>query len=283
MTAHLHSFTSSPLLRSAQAGGKSLSSLAALLRYHPDAAPVGRISRTGSALLLAAFLLTGCSLPLQADTTVTTDHTAIPPVEPYKLPTFKGSKPAINHHIAPFIKAPKLNADAIYQRVLACYPQKSKWQIDVDLRAALTAADSGFNSSADTSGIGSNYVQIVTNMPLYSATELDRAMKNEHDLRQETAKTVAQLVKAIAARNHALRKIALYTSLEKRSAVRVQGGVVGTSEQVTYLEKVAKAYEAEIDAETDIMTARLALAALCAGHQHDTMNAYLAAISRAPD
>ena len=107
-------------------------------------------------------------------------------------------------------------------------------------------------------------------------------MKNEHDLRQETAKTVAQLIKAIAARNHALRKIALYTSLEQRSAVRVQGGVVGTVEQVTYLEKVAKAYESEIDAETDIMTARLALSALCAGNQYDTMNAYLAAISRAP-
>ena len=146
----------------------------------------------------------------------------------------------------------------------------------------MTAADSSFYSSADTSSIGSNYVQIVANMPLYSATEMDRAMKNEHDLRQETAKTVAQLVKAIAARNHALRKIALYTSLEQRSAVRVQGGVVGTVEQVTYLEKVAKAYEAEIDAETDIMTARIALAALCAGNQYDTMNAYLTAISRAP-
>ena len=203
-------------------------------------------------------------------------------MEPYKLPTFKGQTPSINNPIAPYIQTPRLNADAIYQRVLACYPQKSKWQIDVDLRAAMTAADSGFYSSADTSGIGSNYVQIVANMPLYSATELDRAMKNEHDLRQETAKTVAQLVKAIAARNHALRKIALYTSLERRSAVRVQGGVVGTSEQVTYLEKVAKAYEAEIDAETDIMTARLALAALCAGDQYDTMNAYLAAVSRAP-
>ena len=203
-------------------------------------------------------------------------------MEPYKLPTFKGQTPSINNPIAPYIQTPRLNADAIYQRVLACYPQKSKWQIDVDLRAALTAADSSFYSSAETSSIGSNYVQIVANMPLYSATELDRAMKNEHDLRQETAKTVAQLVKAIAARNHALRKIALYTSLERRSAVRVQGGVVGTSEQVTYLEKVAKAYEAEIDAETDIMTARLALSALCAGNQYDTMNAYLAAISRAP-
>ena len=261
-----------------------------LLRYHRVGAPVGRTSSYSSIfVLLTAILLTGCSLPAQAHSDTETAapkpeaaRAEIPPVEPYKLPTFKGQKPAITHNIAPYIKTPRLNADAIYQRVLACYPQKSKWQIDVDLRAAMTAADSSFYSSADTSSIGSNYVQIVAAMPLYSATEMDRATKNEHDLRQETAKTVAQLVKAIAARNHALRKIALYTSLEKRSAIRVQGGVVGTTEQVTYLEKVAKAYEAEIDAETDIMTARLALAALCAGDQYDTMNAYLAAISRAP-
>lgn len=259
-----------------------------LLRYHPVAAPVGRLRETGYALLFIS-LLTGCSLPVHAETVTTgtttkaISSTSIPPVEPYKLPTFKGTKPTINNNIAAYIKTPKLNADTIYKRVLACYPQKSKWQIDIDLRAALSAADSSFYSSADTSSIGSNYVQIVANMPLYSATEMDRAMKNEHDLRQETAKTVAQLLKAIAARNHALRKIALYSSLEKRSAVRVQGGVIGTTEQVTYLEKVAKAYEAEIDAETDIMSARLALAALCAGNQYDTMNAYLAAISRAPE
>ena len=263
--------------------------MAGLLRYHQAAAPVGRISSYSSITLLSAFLLAGCSFLVyvytNTETAAPTTETAraeIPPIEPYKLPTFKGQKPAINNNITAYIKTPKLNADAIYKRVLACYPQKSKWQIDVDLRAAMTTADSSFVSSADTSSIGSNYVQIVANMPLYSATEMDRAMKNEHDLRQETAKTVAQLVKAIAARNHALRKIALYTSLEKRSAVRVQGGVVGTAEQVTYLEKVAKAYEAEIDAETDIMTARLALSALCAGNQYDTMNAYLAAISRAP-
>ena len=259
-------------------------------RSHKASALPGRIKPTGYALLCAA-LLASCSLPVQAHHTDKTEKTdtekaqkqaEVPAVEPYKLPTFKGQKPAINNNIAAYIKTPKLNAGSIYQRVLACYPQKSKWQIDVDLRAALTAADSSFYSSADTSSIGSNYVQIVANMPLYSATEMDRAMKNEHDLRQETAKTVAQLVKAIAARNHALRKIALYTSLEKRAAVRVQGGVVGTAEQVTFLEKFAKAYETEIDAETDIMTARLALAALCAGNQYDTMNAYLAAISRAP-
>ena len=152
----------------------------------------------------------------------------------------------------------------------------------MELRAALTASDSSFTSSANTSTLGDNYAQIVASMPLYSATELDRAIRNEHDLRQETANTVAQLVKAIAARNHALRKIALYTSLEQRSSVRVQGGVVGAGEQVSYLEKVAKAYEDEIQAETDIMTARLGLAALCAGDQYEAMNTYLTELSAAP-
>ena len=207
---------------------------------------------------------------------------AAPVVKPYVLPTFTGVKPTINNNIAAYVPAPKINADTIFKNVLACYPHKSKWAIDVELRGALTASDSSFSSSSEASTLGKNYVQIVAAMPLYSATELDRAMKNEHDLRQETAKTVAQLVKAIAARNYALRKIALYTSLEQRSSVRVQGGVVGATEQVGYLEKVAKAYEAEIDAETDIMTSRLALPALCAGDQYEAMNSYLTTLSKAP-
>ena len=199
------------------------------------------------------------------------------------LPTFTGVKPGINNNIAAYIPAPKINADTIFKNVLACYPHKSKWAIDVELRAALTAPGSDiFGNDYSNTTLGQNYAQIVASMPLYSATELDRAMKNEHDLRQETAQTVAQLVKAIAARNHALRKIALYTSLEQRSSVRVQGGVVGAPEQVSYLEKVAKAYESEIDAETDIMATRLSLAALCAGDQYEAMNSYLATISQAP-
>jgi hypothetical protein len=217
-----------------------------------------------------------------ATDSATTATDPAPAIQPYRLPTFTGVEPAINTNITPYIPAPKINADTIFKNVLACYPHKSKWKIDVELRAALTTADSSFSSSADTSTLGDNYAQIVAAMPLYSATELDRAMRNEHDLRQETAKTVAQLVKANAARNHALRKIALYTSLEQRSSVRVQGGVVGAGEQVSYLEKVAKAYEAEIDAETDIMTARLALAALCAGDQYEAMNTYLTKLSAAP-
>jgi hypothetical protein len=266
----------------ARAGGKSHSFWAALPPCLRAVAPAARISALCGALLLA-----GCSLPLQAETSATADtHTAseetVPVVQPYVLPTFTGAEPAINNHIAAYIPAPKINADTLFKNVLACYPHKSKWKIDVELRAALSASDPSFDSSASTSTLGDNYAQIVASMPLYSATELDRAMKNEHDLRQETAKTVAQLVKAIAARNHALRKIALYTSLEQRSSVRVQGGVVGATEQVGYLEKVAKAYEDEIEAETDIITARLALAALCAGDQYEAMNSYLAQLSAAP-
>ena len=255
-------------------------SSAVLPRCPKAAAPAVRIS-----LLCSALALAGCSLPLKAETTVVTNTAsdeAVPAVEPYVLPTFTGVKPGINNNIAAYIPAPKINADTIFKNVLACYPHKSKWKIDVELRAALSASDSSFSSSANTSTLGENYAQIVASMPLYSATELDRAMKNEHDLRQETAQTVAQLVKAIAARNHALRKIALYTSLEQRSSVRVQGGVVGAPEQVSYLEKVAKAYESEIDAETDIMATRLSLAALCAGDQYEAMNTYLATISKAP-
>lgn len=239
-----------------------------------------------TSLLFSALVLAGCSLPLKAETTAPANADSeeiAPEIKPYVLPTFTGIKPEIHNNIAAYTPAPVINADTIFKRVLACYPQKSKWQIDVDLRAALTAADSDvFGNDYSNTTLGQNYVQIVAAMPLYSASEMDRAMKNEHDLRRETANTVAQLVKAITARNHALRKIALYTSLEQRASVRVQGGVVGAGEQVSYLEKVAKAHENELDAEADIMATRLSLAALCAGEQYEAMNTYLAHLSKAP-
>lgn len=219
------------------------------------------------------FLLTACS-NVQAED--------IPPPEfkPYTLPTFNGTEPAIDDHIEPLIKAPKINADSIFQRVLSCYPHKSKWKLDVELRGSV-ASDDIISDSGNS--LGRNYVQIVASMPLYSSKEFDRAIKNEHDLRSETAKTAAQFIKAIAERNNAYRKLALYESLESRAAVRVKSGVVAATEQVGYLEKVMKAHEEITITEADIMTSRLALSAMCAGENYKRMNQYLTNLAKLPN
>lgn len=234
-------------------------------------------------------MLAGCTYPLHAQG----EEVAKEPGEqleeaarvlgvdakPYHLPTYTGKAPPLNHKIAPYLHGPKLDMDHIYKRILGCYPAKSKWKIDVELRAA-----AGLGSDVTTdSSISSNYAQIVASMPIYSATELDRAVKNEHDLRQQTAGDVSTFITAINARNHALRKIALYTSLERRSSIRVQTGVAMSDEQVGYLEKVAKAHDDRNDAEAKIMASRLSLAAVCSTSKYNHINHYLKGVSDVPE
>lgn len=257
-------------------------SLQDLPRYPKAAALPAKIS--------LFFILSGCSYPAIADAFdgVTTPASELeittetaPEFKPYVLPTFTGDAPEISHEIKAYIHAPTINADALYQRILSCYPHKSKWAIDVELRAAL-ATDDLSNGYESSSSIGRNYAQIVASMPLYSSTEMDRAVKNEHDLRQETAKTVAQYVKAISTRNHAIREISLFTSLERRASVRVQSGVTPATEQVSYLQKVVNSHKEKMEAEANIMTSRLALAAMCSNDKYERMNQYLSSIAKAP-
>jgi hypothetical protein len=209
------------------------------------------------------------------------DATLPPEVTPYQLPTMTGDAPAIDDHVAALVVAPSIDADALFNKLLACYPTRSKWQIDVDLKAGSRVGED-VSAVANGTDLGRNYAQIVASMPLYSATELDRKQKNEYDLRGDTAKRVATFVTAISARNHAMRELALYQSLESRASVRVQSGVTGAEEQVTYLKEVASAQDAVIKAEADIMESRLALSSLCSKDNYVPINHYLKTLAAVP-
>jgi hypothetical protein len=150
----------------------------------------------------------------------------------------------------------------------------------VDLKAASRIGEDA--TALGGTDLGRNYAQIVATMPLYSATELDRKQKNEYDLRGDTAKRVATFVTAISARNHSIRELALYQSLESRAAIRVQNGVTGADEQVTYLKAVASSQEAVIKAEADIMESRLALSSLCSKDNYKPINDYLKMLAVVP-
>ena len=163
-----------------------------------------------------------------------------PPVQPYKIPTLSGDNLNFKDKPAALVKAPAIDAEAVYDYVLACYPEKSKWDLDVNLRAQLANSTGDiFGTNSSSTELGDSYVAIVANMPLYSVPELNREREREHARRQEVATTVADFIAALASRNHAVRELALYRSLEARAALRVQQGIVDSSEQVKYLEKVA--------------------------------------------
>ena len=206
------------------------------------------------------------------------------PPEPkvYNTPTMVDD--GLDYHDKPaaIVQAPALDADAIYKSVLGCYPEKSKFDIDVDLRAAIRSSDV-LDLQDTTTGLGKNYVGIVASMPLYSGKELDREKEREYVRRKDTAKAVADFISAIAGRNHAVRELALYRSLEARSAVRVQQGVTESTEQVGYLEKVASSQEKLITEETKIMESRLLLSGMCDPKNAETIGSWLKKVSAVPD
>lgn len=204
-----------------------------------------------------------------------------PALQVYQLPTMAADGLDYHAQPAPLAKAPAIDADAVYKTVLACYPERSKFDIDVSLRAAVRSS-SVLDESDLSGGLGKSYVGIVANMPLYSGKELDREREREYARRKDTAKAVAAFVASIAARNHAVRELALYRSLEARSAIRVQAGVVEASEQVKYLEKVADSQAKLVEQETQIMENRLLLAGMCDPHNAERIGGWLRRLSAVP-
>ncbi|OED42108.1 hypothetical protein AB833_08065 [Chromatiales bacterium (ex Bugula neritina AB1)] len=207
-----------------------------------------------------------------------------PEFKPYRLPTMADDGHNYHDNPAPLVKAPAINPDAVFASVMACYPAPSSFNIDIELRGQLRSRidDDGERDLFDTTDLGSNYVGIVARMPLYSFTEIDRERDREYKRRTDAASAVAQFVAAVANRNHAIRELALHRSLEARAAIRVQQGIVGASEQVTYLEKVAGGQRTLIKAEADIMQSRLSMSALCDPAKQEQMNHFLRSVSAVP-
>jgi len=202
-----------------------------------------------------------------------------PQLQPFEIPTFSGSKRDFRGPAAPWAKAPQIDGDAIFRMVVACYPSKSQWRLDIDLQAAIR------NSAAiDITGtqIGRHTVGIVARMPLYSVSEIDREREREYRRRQDTAGNVADFVGQIATRNQAVRTLALAAAMEQRAQLRVNQGIADADEQIKWLDKVAGAEKDLIAAESKAAEARLKLVSQCRDESADTVNAYLSEISQLP-
>ena len=202
-----------------------------------------------------------------------------PAVKPFEVPTF-GAKREFRAAPAQWVKAPRVDGDAVFRTIIDCYPNKSNWNIDVNLDAAVRNA-----SIVDITGtsIGRASVGIVARMPLYSATEMDREREREARRRIDTAAKVANFVEALAQRNQALRLLGIAAAMESRAQIRVNEGIADATEQIGYLEKVATLEKDVITAESKAMEARLSLISLCRDDVASTVNAYLTDLARLPD
>jgi hypothetical protein len=206
-----------------------------------------------------------------------------PQLQAYKMPTLAGDDLDFHRKPDDLVIAPAIDADAVFNAVNGCYPEKSKYDIDIRLDAALRTQPF-YDPTATNSGtaLGRSYVGVVASMPLYSGKELDKEKALEYGRRKDTAKVVADFVSAIAARNQAIRELALFRSLEARSAVRVQSGVVEASEQVDYLEKVMLSQTEVITQEAKIMENRLMLAGMCDPVNAEKMGVWLKKMAAVP-
>ncbi len=134
------------------------------------------------------------------------------------------------------MKAPRIDGDAVFRTIIACYSTKTYWNLDVDLQAAIRNT-----SAVDIRGttIGRSMIGIVARMPIYSRTEIDREREREYRRRSDTASKVAEFVNQLATRNQALRQPAIAAAMEQRAQIRVNEGIADADEQIKWLEKVA--------------------------------------------
>lgn len=203
-----------------------------------------------------------------------------PNIEPYKIPTFTGE--AVDwHKIKPAINPQKnIDGDAIFNVINKCYPLKSGFGLEVNLRAGMNYKPNTNDSNNSTTVVQtydsqSYYAGIVANMPLYSDIEIDKERKLEYQRREQTAMTIKEMLSAVAAKRRAERMMGLYTSLEKRSQARVENGIASVDEQIGYLEKVATT-QAELDkAKAEIEGARIALIGQCRPEVVEQVNDYI--------
>jgi hypothetical protein len=197
-----------------------------------------------------------------------------PTIEPYELPTLQNNTTNFKDDIPALRPAPKVNPDDIFNAVLSCYPEKSKFKLDLDLVAGMRSTLDEYDST-NWPAISEHYIGIVGKMPLYSATEQTRERQWEYQRRTATAQSVATFTKALADRNYGYRMMGLYLSLEARSQVRVKQGVANVEEQIGLLEKVAQAQREVVTQESILVQERLSLVGLCEEKYVQRMNEYL--------
>lgn len=199
-----------------------------------------------------------------------------PAKKQFELPTYSGEKPS---YFAPEKKAPTApppDARELYERVLGCWPAASYMRAEVSVEGRLRNDQSTYLDSSGALGSGNRAaVALVAKIPLYSAAEMDREREREYARRVKVADSVGAFVTILAEREKTARELELMRALERRSQERVKIGVVETSEQVRFLEKVAGLEGQLLQQRGQISKARLELIGHCSAPTADALDRHL--------
>jgi len=185
--------------------------------------------------------------------------------EPYKLVPSIPELKTIEHD------------SGLFNEVISCYPAPSLFDMDLKLQAGVRH-QSASDYYEQTEGWKTNaYTGLVLSVPLYSTSERYRALHEESKRREQLAKDIAVLDKAIAAKVKALDMYQLYKALEMRSIQRVKDGYAPLDEQITYIEKGATYYESFINAQADIAASIGDIVSFCTADKRQRIEALLTA------
>ncbi len=202
-----------------------------------------------------------------------------PAIKPYEIPTMRGNKRDF-HHTPPIKLAPIIDADAVFQMIVNCFPERPQWGIEVKAVAGARYTENNTVSTFDTAGLSRYYGGIVAEMPLYSAEEMNRQRTQEYQRRGEVAANVAKLLKGLADRQRALRMVGINESVEARSQLRVNEGLAPAEEQIANLKEVADKVGDLDEANAAIAAARLTLVGQCRDEVAETVNDYLKEVTK---
>lgn len=168
------------------------------------------------------------------------------------------------------------NPRELYQRALDCWPSASHFRAELSIEGRLSPRSGAWLDSAGhiTSGAPAS-ASLVARLPLYSASELDREREREWMRRRRAAEAVGQLLTQLADRQRLRQELDLMRALEKRARLRVISGIVDSSEQVRYMERVADLEGQLLRQRGQIERSRLELLGFCDQTHADALDAHL--------
>lgn len=183
---------------------------------------------------------------------------------PHALPEFQTQSPALP------------NPRDLYQRTLDCWPSASHFRAELSLEGRLTQRNHlWIDSAGQITPSAPVTASLVARLPLYSAAELDHEREREWMRRRRAAEAVGQLLTQLADRQRMRQEWSLMKALEKRARQRVISGIVDSSEQVRYMERVADLEGQLLRQSGQIERSRLELLGFCDQAHADALDAHL--------
>jgi hypothetical protein len=162
----------------------------------------------------------------------------------------------------------------LYQRTLDCWPNTQHMKAEVAIEGRVSQRNDGWIYSNGYPASG-NSASLVARLPLYSATEMEREREREWTRRRRAAEAVGQWLSQVSDRQRIKQQLELMKSLEHRARLRVLAGIVDSSEQVHYMEKVAELDGQLMRQHGLIQRSRLELLGFCAPGHADALDKHL--------